>query len=449
MTAVFANALGILAGAPLLWIINRRSADPLNLANIFTFCYLPLLLLSQLVFDSLLGPDDRLQPDTLLLFYGAWCAFLAAFVLTPPHRPLLAHGDEPSTPRPLIPPVAPQRGIAVLVFLIIANLVYDAVVLWRNGALSLRGVVEAGAMEMMAQHRIETSADLETSHVGWYLELWHNAYLFYVPLALYLIRLRHLSRRWFLPIFALACLSTLVLFARIFLVMLGVVTCYAWWVLFRPSITTLFRYVAYGVGASLALFIAMQSALLRHDTRATATLFDQVVTYSLFPVLAYQALLQGHYQQPNPHGALYTLQPLYYFLGKLGFLASDEYPIGFREYVYYPYVSNVFTFLDGFTLDFGVWGALAGPLVFGLIVSTASRKVRLRPTYASITIAGLCAYCCVVVVLANVLFTHVFVLWCATASAIGWIITPSRRSVAPHRHLASGRRSQLSQRAVV
>ena len=78
---------------------------------------------------------------------------------------------------------------------------------------------------------------------------------------------------------------------------------------------------------------------------------------------AYQNLLNGgYYKYGDFDSQYYSLDFINYILKTFGFI--DSYPDLVREYD--PIViTNVYTYLDGFTLDFGILGAFIGSLLIG------------------------------------------------------------------------------------
>jgi oligosaccharide repeat unit polymerase len=100
------------------------------------------------------------------------------------------------------------------------------------------------------------------------------------------------------------------------------------------------------------------------------------------PVKAFELLLRGGY--PGEAQGLYTFDWLNSLLYRLGF--SSSYSGVVREYVFTPVVTNVYTFLDCYVLDFGLFGALAGPIGLGLILGATERFARRMP-YATLLVS--------------------------------------------------------------
>ena len=82
---------------------------------------------------------------------------------------------------------------------------------------------------------------------------------------------------------------------------------------------------------------------------------------------AYEQLLAGRYpQSPFDDSSFYSLDFLNYAAKKVGLIT--RYPLLVRSYASQP-ATNVYTYLDAFTLDFGVAGALLCPILLGTLAA--------------------------------------------------------------------------------
>jgi oligosaccharide repeat unit polymerase len=283
-------------------------------------------------------------------------------------------------------------------------------------------------IESFAVNRLNSASDNSLAKVGWYLEAWHIAYVYYVPLALYLYWQRQISRTILLFVWGFACVSSLVLFSRVHLLMLLIFGLVAWRVLFRPSGWKVARTAGALMCVAMALFVGMQTVLARMDFNTKTLLSDQLATYTVSPALSFQELLNGNYPQANPHDALYVGEGIYYVLGKLSLLNAQEYPIGFRAFVLVPHPSNVYTFLDAFALDFGRVGIILGPFVMGMGMAWVYNRVCIRTTYPLVVLYGLCVYSCSVANLANFLFTPAVPIFLGTVFLLRLLVSADTRS---------------------
>jgi oligosaccharide repeat unit polymerase len=257
----------------------------------------------------------------------------------------------------------------------------------------------------LAANRLNASTESSSAHLGWYFEAWHTAYVYYVPLAIFLYWQKQISRKSLVFVWCIAGALSLVLFSRVPVLMLLVYGLVTWTVLFRPSGWKVARIAGGLICVAVALFIGMQAVLANSAVNQQSELNDQLGTYAFSSALGFQQLVNGNYDdEDNPHHALYVANGIYYFMGKLSLLNAEEYPIGYRNYVFVPYPTNVYTFLDAFALDFGIIGIILGPFVMGIGMAWVYNRLRMRVTYSLVLLYGLCVYTCCIAILGNFLF---------------------------------------------
>lgn len=375
-----------------LWL---RTHDYLLCANIFSACFAFLVLGSQ-VWGWMTGNPFYLTPKTVLLLYTGWIMFLLGMAIMVRRQP-----QGPEAVR--ITPVG-RNAKWVLVVLMLAHLAFTITVSKSTGlsaTFQLNNL--AGSL---AANRLNPRGDFSLYHVGWYFEAWHTAYVFYVPLAIFLYWQKQISRMSLVFVWCFAGALSLVMFSRTPFLMLVVYGLVAWTVLFRPSGWKLVRIAGGLICVAVALFIGMQAALANANVDpGSERLSDQVGTYAFSSALGFQELVNGNYDEDNPHHALYVANGIYYFLGKFSLLNAEEYPIAYRAYVFVPYPTNVYTFLDTFALDFGTIGIILGPFVMGIGMAWVYNWLRMFVTYPRVLLYGLCVYTCILAILGNFLFT--------------------------------------------
>jgi oligosaccharide repeat unit polymerase len=257
----------------------------------------------------------------------------------------------------------------------------------------------------LAANRLSRSEDfLNSSHVGWYFEAWHTAYVYYVPLAIFLYWQKQISRRSLVFVWCLAGALSLVQFSRTPFVMLVVYGLVTWTVLFRPSGLKMARIAGGLLCVAVALFAGMQAVLDREDINSHLDLSVQLGTYAFSSALGFQELVNGNLDKDdNPHHALYVGTGLYYFMGKLSLLNAEEYPTPYGAFVFVPFPTNVYTFLNDFELDLGTIGIILGPFVMGIGMAWVYNRLRMCVTYPLVLLYGLCVYTCSLAILANFL----------------------------------------------
>lgn len=404
--------MGFCVAAFVVALINRVVRDPWNYVNVFSIFYAVAIAGGQISFAIILEGKYLPSEETLAILFLAWWAFLGGSLLK-------LNGVTPIGKITKITKIKKSNSWRVLFFLIFANLIYNLAILHVSGAYDVFVHGGVGLVDALASTRIANSGDPSKGHVGWYFELWHTAYLYYVPLSLYMRRMGYVSKKFVVIVVLLGVFSSLILFSRIQLLMLLVVTFVSWTILFRPSPRVVLMRVAAVFLAAFLLFFAMQIFISNNEVlQSTSTLSERVITYAFGPILAYQELLRGGYDEANPRGALYSLQAMYYFAGKLGLLDASEYPVGYREYVFDPFPTNVYTFLDAFTLDFGPVGAVVGAFLLGVFVATVYRRLCSAVGFSTLLMYALCVYGSSVAMLTNTFIQHVFFIQIATILGI-------------------------------
>ncbi len=387
------NFLGLSMVVLLLFWLWQKTRDVFSFPNVFSASFSLPVLGGQLWYRFTENPYQP-TPDTVLLFYGAWIALLlgAATVIR----------RSPRTVK--ITPVDGRIGKLVLMSLMLMHAAYTVAVIRSTGLAGIISANQYGLVDSFAANRLDNAATNQTaSRVGWFFEAWHIAYIYYVPLAIYLYRQRQISRRILPFICVFAGILSLVMFSRVQFVMLIVFGGVAWLTLFRPP----WRKVLFNAGtllcAAVAMFMGMQSVLIRVGSNSDVSLSDQLATYAFSSAPAFQEMVNGNYYQPNPHNVLFMGEGIYYVLGKLSLLNAEEYPIGFREWVYVPDATNVYTFLDYFVLDFGRIGVILGPFLTGMLMAWTYNRLGARISYPRLLLYGFCVYSCFIANLANFL----------------------------------------------
>jgi oligosaccharide repeat unit polymerase len=310
----------------------------------------------------------------------------------------------------------------------LAHMAYTVAVIHSTGLVGIFQTKQFGTIDSFAALRLNASSGNSTAKVGWYLEAWHIAFAYYVPLAIFLYRQREISRKILLFVWSFAGVSSLVMFSRVQLMLALVFGLVTWAVLFQASGWKVLRVAATLLFASIALFVGMQTVLSRLDSQNKTQLNDQLATYIVSSPLCFQELLNGNYHEDNPHQALYIGTGVYYVLGKLALLDAAEYPIGYRAFVYVPHPSNVYTFLDVFALDFGTVGIILGPFVMGMCMAWVYNHLRTRITYPRVLLYALCVYTCSISNLANFILTPAALIFLGTVLLLWPLLLADTRS---------------------
>jgi oligosaccharide repeat unit polymerase len=406
MNYTIVNTGGLIIVTLLLVWLWRRTHDLLSFANVFSVSFSLPVLGGQIWYGLIESPFVP-TPDTVLLLYAGWIALLLGAAIVVRRRP-----RSPSAMR--ITLVNPSTARVAMVALMLAHLAFTIVLIYKTGLSGILSGSQLGFVDSVAVNRLDVAATRtggsaggggSSVRVGWYLEAWHNAFVYYVPLALLLYRQGQISKKLLPLILAFAGISSLVMFSRVQFVMFMTFSLVTWLILFRPSARKMAFYAVAMASVAVGLFASMQSVLARLNPNPNFVLSDQLATYAFSSAPAFQELLRGRYYQFNPHNAMFLGENVYYVLGKLSLLQAEDYPGGFREYVFVPDPTNVYTFLDAFALDFGTLGIIFGPLLMGMGMAWIYNRLHARVTYSRLLLYCLCVYTCSAANLANFLHT--------------------------------------------
>jgi oligosaccharide repeat unit polymerase len=261
---------------------------------------------------------------------------------------------------------------------------------------------------------------LGTSH-PLFMGIFRYAYGLYIPLLSLMWRKKWISTAWFIVICvtsAITCLST---FTRAPLVHLIVVIFISLFVVFPERRSKLLTWVTLLAFIAVGGFLSMQTLLSGSESVTDEAFSDSVVGYVGGPMKAYDMLLEGEY--PVQRG-FYSMDMVNFPLHRLGLIGS--YPSLVRDEVSVPFGVNVYTFLDAFTLDFGVLGAILGAFGIGVLVAV-SYSSAIRQSYVGLTAYGLGSSYLVMAGLNNEFIRFDFAFYILLAWLIQRVICPGGR----------------------
>ncbi len=309
---------------------------------------------------------------TVALFYLAWLAFLL------PSFPLFARTDDRFVSQ-ITPEPDTKRLKTVLVLLLFfsvtvnLNMVYRIagdLNLWRFGWLALR---------IQGQSLVG-----ENSSVPY--QLFARCFVIYVPIAVVLFRRKAVSRAGLVSV----CMVALVT-AGIGLTRAPIL----FW-----AVTLLISLTVVNV-VSRRLWLTVSAVLISPFVLVFSVLgynwpsFGAVAAlYGFGGIKAYEQILAGSYVgSPFYDSPFYSLDFLNYTAKKLGLIAS--YPPLVRSYALRP-ATNVYTYVDAFTLDFGVIGAVGCAVLLGALAAYTHRLAHATQRPGAI---ALYAYVCYAIVM--------------------------------------------------
>jgi oligosaccharide repeat unit polymerase len=343
---------------------------------VWTLC----LCLSHAALDGSMQP----MPATTLILVAAWWAFLLGSII-----PFLGRRARYYKRAMEIGRV---HGLMVLYFLLSlqwAGVIYEL--------SHLQGVAwSSGPTTIIANlARMRVTGETAEIQLPPFLGSFRWSHVIYIPLSLILRTRRLISRRHLLVIFALAGISALLHFTRAPVVQLSIVTLVAWLVLYRPT-PKIVGITCVSIGGALLVTFVLSQIVIDRQSNTTASLDQSLAAYFGMSPLGYEEILSGRYQQET---GIYSLDWLYFPLSKLGLV--DSYPGLTRPYVYYPVVTNVYTYLDAFTLDGGVLGAISGACLAGFGCSCIYKSNRRQSTLYTLSFYSYLCYCCLMTPINN------------------------------------------------
>jgi len=304
---------------------------------------------------------SNLSTGTLLTLFGAWWCLLLGALSVLKRQPERYSRFEA---------LNAHRAI-VAVFALLA--LQAAVVIWELPNLD----TALSAKQLIVVLRVAGIALV--SKCPWWLEIFRNAYFVYIPLIVLLRKRREVSRWTVLAVLAVSAVLSLCRMTRAPL--LGTsVTLWASWVLLyrRPAIRAWAAMGAIG-GVMGLVFLLSQPLIDSGEGRPvqTAPLLEPYFGGSMH---AYETIVDGAF--PRSPG-LYSADMVYYVLDKLDLVSSESFPSIVRPYA--DNSGNVYTFLDSFTLDGGIIGALIGAFCIGLLGGVLFNKVSTNPSIVFVT----------------------------------------------------------------
>jgi oligosaccharide repeat unit polymerase len=401
--------LGFAGAALLLVFITRKAEDFLHAATLFSLVWgLNLVACELLPYQNL-----RLDTRTLVVAVAAWWMFLLGFLAASSFRWPVMCGSaavNPTRAKILLLALIGLQMVAIVLEMRQSGLLQGQLSLWGQIA-SLAGKRTSGAM-----------AEIQIPSV-W--GLWRWDFTLYLPLAFVMYRCGSLRLRGLVGLIMLAGGSAVLRFTRaplldvITIAIVGVAIA-------RPAGERAWRVarrrlavVVLGFGVFAGLFIAMERVLASTVRDNSLGEGQTLIAYVGGPLRAYQDLLQqGDWTRSD---RLYSLDAIDFLAYKLGLRVTYEGHV--RPYTDVGAPTNIYTYLDAFTLDAGVFGALGGSLFLGAGVGWLFYLVRRKGSYWSVVMYSYSAYNCLMVGVNNQFIQFFFFLWAGIAFLLGFFIS--------------------------
>jgi oligosaccharide repeat unit polymerase len=415
---VILNIVGFAGAVLLLCFITRRAGSGSTFAHLFSVVWGPCILAAQLLTTT----GNTLSSKTLLVLFGAWWALLVGGLLTIRRQPAIA-------PREIM--INSRRAIAAVLLLFS---MHATIVVYEMPPL---GAQKSAILYVLALRNPDESSG--RTKCPWWLEMFRNDYFIYLPLAVILRKRGLLSRRIFYILVVSACLLTLTRMTRAPLLSCIVTLWSSWTLLNRSPARRAWGMLAGWLAAFCVVFVSIQATLYTIQG-SDAKGVGLVEAYYGASMQAYDTIVDRSF--PKEPG-YYSADMIYYTLQKLQIIDSDSYPSLIKPYVYN---TNIYTFLDVFTLDGGIFGAILGAALVGAAGGWLFTKASRRPSLMILAWNAQFAYCVAIAIANNEFIRINFVMTMVLASIFSHFVVQRRvgrltTSLSLDRVMNSGRRS--------
>ncbi|BBB90720.1 MAG TPA: O-antigen polymerase [Methylomusa anaerophila] len=381
------TVLGFTVAIILSLFIHRLTRDLFVFTNIFSLLWGASILINIWSLNGMI----RVEPETLTILFGAWWLLLigALCILQPYDKPMFA--DK----------IDRKKTVYLFLFLIGAHLLAFSIEIASMG-INLQDPVGSLAAARVNQ-------DIDLNAIPWFMQPFRNGYTFYIPLGVIMLRKGWISGKLLAAVCVMGAITSLVFFTRgpLFKVIMTIlVSLNAVFpkeqnrIILICGLLGLLGFLVFGYMQSVIDDVPAGQAGNGSQTQAFAS-------YIGGPMLAYETILEGNYLA-SEYG-LYSFDIPNYILKKMGFI--HDYTSLIREYMEFPIVTNVYTFLDCFTLDFGIAGAMAGALGIGMLAAAAYNLMKAKGSFFAIAGYSMVSYCLLMAIANNEFIRFSFFLF--------------------------------------
>ena len=350
-----------------LWVkVNHGYRFLINHVNLFSISWL-IVILGSIVFPL----DIIVQPKTYLVLICSWVFYLLGSLRLKIYEPLdFSHQQYD------------YKRLKVLLFILV---IFSII-----GYLSAIGEIISSITDIQTWASVrgeKTFMDATKENI--FYTVFARNYDIYLPLAIYLYVHNELNKKLLILIFIYGILTSIINFSRAPLFE-PIIVSYVSYILIKQSFKLpIFRILLVLIGF-IFIFTLSQSVLFSLNTYSMFDANYQIKMYLFGSIGNYQLILDGLYPDYNSYSSpIYTLDFINYVFQRLGLITS--YPDQIREFNDFS-DSNVYTFLDAFTLDLGIIGAFIGSFIVGVIGKSMYSNYEKNNTLFSIILYSLICY---------------------------------------------------------
>lgn len=338
---VLLNISYILTGLFLCKIVLNKYSNLLNHVSIFSIIWVSLILGAQLTKFA------DLEYFTLTVVYISWYFFLfGSFIFINKNR------QKANTKEILN--IKINRNLKYLCFTLT---VFSCLM---NYKILKNVFFDFSSFSDWAQMRNDDAfSEFRDNNILY--TLFGNTSNIYIPISIFLLIKKKISKFAFALIYFVAILLALATFNRAPLLFLLIISLVSY-----SFISNKVPYkLIFSSSIIMLLLFVLTSYFLNVNSNNSESSTNMVFIYLFGGITAYQNLLNGGYNVTSSFDSnYYSFDFINYILKTLRIINS--YPNLVREYDN-SIMTNVYTYLDCFTLDFGILGAFGGSFLIGLI----------------------------------------------------------------------------------
>lgn len=332
----------VLAFCLVLWYkVSKQYLTPINHVNIFSIMWLFIL-----VGSALFPLDLVLEPFTFLVLLLSWLFYLiGSYSYFNIEIEDFEHEKEYDL-----------RKLKIVLYVLIIMSV-------ATYAMSLGDIINSlTSLSNWASVRSDSLFSDATSDNMLYTIFARN-YTIYIPIAFFLYKQQVISKRLVLLITLYGFLTSLLNFSRAPILEFVVVSFVSYmFVNDKKKIPVIS--ISLFVLAFVMFFVFSQSMLFSMNEYSVFDANYQMKMYLFGSVSNYQLILNNMYpDNMNYDSPYFSIDFINYILHRFGLI--ETYPEQVREFNKFVDDTNVYTFLDAFTLDLGLFGAFAGSFLIG------------------------------------------------------------------------------------
>lgn len=337
---IFINVFFAIIGLSILkWRLKSYNSYVNHLA-IFGFIWLFITLFSQVFYPNLV------DFGTTIIFFGAWYSYIIG-------SSIINHKKNVRDKFVYL-----NSGYLIRLKIVAYVLIILCVI--ANYDLLQKVIFNFSSLAAWASLRKENEFEtIDESSI--FKALFQRSYLIYIPILILLFRNKKIN--WL--ILTIAIISGLVIstlrFTRAPFLQLMITILVSYIYIYKKRLPI--KTILIGVFSVFLIFV-VSSFFLLGQGGSTERVFDEIRLYLFGGQVAYQDILEHKYLDNYKYDIkVYTLDFLNYILKKIGVI--EKYPSYVREW-YRPLTTNTYTYLDSYTLDLGVLGAILGSFFTGL-----------------------------------------------------------------------------------